>query len=79
MSSLHYAMNLTTVKKRKYEKSSCLIFRSLLKIVACAERCPSGRRSTIGNRVYLDGYREFKSLPLRQNLVWCTPEKTGSS
>ena len=32
------------------------------------ERCPSGRRSTTGNRVYVEAYQEFKSLPLRQNL-----------
>ena len=30
-----------------------------------AERCPSGRMGTPGERVYLHRYRGFESLPLR--------------
>ncbi len=35
---------------------------------SCAERCPSGLRSTLGKRVYGEPYRGFESLSLRQLL-----------
>ena len=34
--------------------------------LAYLERCPSGRRSNIGNVVYPQGYRGFESRPLRE-------------
>ena len=34
-------------------------------IISNQERCPSGRRSTPGERVYASAYPEFESLPLR--------------
>ena len=54
----------------------CSVAKNLLKIFdfdlkVFLERCPSGRRYTIGSRVCLKGHRGFKSLSLRcsENLL----------
>ncbi len=38
---------------------------------ATLERCPSGLRSTPGKRVYVNPYRGFESLSLRQRSALC--------
>src|SRR5262249_11909915 len=38
-----------------------------------SERCPSGRRGTPGERVYLHRYRGFESLPLRSACAFLAP------